>query len=242
MSRLTKFLLMLLVLETTTAFAFEINTFSGSLFSTNTTQMDDSLGIAGYTIEDFEDVNLVSGLSVSFTSPSSDPTTTLAQLHNPLAPIGGSLGPFANNTWDGSHALMNHVDNLFPSSALIQSGTPSVSRLTTFHLESGASSFGIGLANFQNVTSHELLVNGLSVAVIPNLANFIFGVEVRNLYIRIDAEAGESISSVGIDTVGGSLDGLVFDRVAFSGAVPEPSFLFPFVMAIIVMMKKTTAD
>ena len=45
---------------------FVVTSFAGSSYSSNTVAMDAALGISGYTVEDFEDTVLISGLTISF--------------------------------------------------------------------------------------------------------------------------------------------------------------------------------
>jgi len=45
---------------------FVVTSFAGSSYSANTVAMDAALGISGYTVEDFEDTALISGLTISF--------------------------------------------------------------------------------------------------------------------------------------------------------------------------------
>jgi len=202
---------------------FEINLFSGTSYSSDTASMDELLGITGYTIESFEDTALVPGLSISYTNPTTEPISVLPALYNEA-----QSGMYTNNLWDGRHALVNTPQNQEWEGV----GLHFLADRTTFHIEGGATSFGIGLGNFQtNITYHELLVNGVSqVAAIDTLPGWRTGIHLRNGYIRIDAQPGEIINSVSFD-IGSRRDGLIFDRLAFVPAseetheatsVPEP--------------------
>ena len=75
------------------------------------------------------------------------------------------------------------------------------------------------------------MVNGVQIAIIPDLEHFQFGVPARNLYIRIDAQPGETINSVSIDEVFQNTDGLVFDHLAFT-AIPELNSILLIVLAL----------
>ena len=199
---------------------FEINLFGGTSYSSDTVSMDALLGISGYTIESFEDTMLVSELSISYTNPTTQPISVLPNLYNEA-----NTGRYTNNLWDGDRALVNTPQNQEWEGIGLHFLTDRI----TFHIEGGATSFGIGLGNFQtNITYHELLVNGLpQVAAIDTLPGWQSGINVRNGYIRIDAQPGEIINSVSFD-IGHHGDGLIFDRLAFipaseSTSVPEPT-------------------
>ena len=204
--------------------------FAGSTFDSDTAAMDAALGITGFNIEDFEDVNLLPDLTVETTAPNSGPLNILPRTYT-----DGSAG-FSNNAWDGTNALVNTSTNeiWFGPGGDLQH---LIAQRTTFHLSNGASSFGIGLGNFQEVLDHAVFVNGIEViSVLDNEINFTSGVNLRNGYLRIDAGPGETIFSVAFEVrlngtqtpVGGaSSDGLIFDHLAFraipaNGAVPEP--------------------
>ncbi len=219
-----KIFLAIFMLGVSQLFAYNVVSFAPSQFNTNTQLMDQSLGLVGYTIEDFEDVNLVEGLTLEMVNPDLAPTSVLPQVYNPV---------HANNQWDGSRALVNHNQQIFTTN-------PPLSQITTFHIEDGATSVGIGLANFQNLTNHQLLINGQVVADISTLPGFAFGVSARNLYIRVDAEGGDAlISSFSIDEQFSNADGLVFDHVAFlDNAVPEPSSFIMFAFGAIFFLGK----
>lgn len=212
--RLLSFALILLFLVQG-AFAYNIVTFAPTVYQSNTAAMDSVLGVTDYIIEDFEDVNLVDGLTIEWDNPDFGPVSVLPKVYVPA---------YANNYWDGSTGVLNHTTNIFTTS-------PAFSQITTFHIANGAKSFGIGLANFQDLTDHKLLVNGVQVAIIPDLEHFQFGVPSRNLYVRIDAQPGETIYSVSIDENFQNKDGMVFDHVAFN-AVPELNSILLVILAL----------
>jgi len=206
--------------------AFVITMFPASTFNANTAVMDAALGIAGFDIEDFEDVNLLPTLTVQTTNPNSGPTGTLPKIY-----LDGS-GSFFNNTWDGSHALVNTSTNDIWHGGPGENLLNLIAERVTFDLTDAARSFGVGLGNFQaELVDHALLVNGVEVAgALENFSDFTSGTNLRNGYLRIDAEPGESILSVAIETRANGTqtpvadDGLIFDHVAIS-QVPEPSTL-----------------
>jgi PEP-CTERM motif len=203
--------------------------FPGSVYNSNTTLMDQTLGVTGYTIEGFESTTLIPGLSISLSNfdngAPNETITTLPQLYNPSNDfvLGQSL---STNLWDGTNAFNNTPNN---GSADSYGGSPPVAAVTTFSFAGGVTSVGIGLANFQSatpsptnnfpVTDHTLYINGVAQ---PGT------LESRNAYIRIDAAPGQSIDSIGFGNNSNAVAGdfLVFDHLAVrSAAVPEPSSL-----------------
>ena len=78
------------------------------------------------------------------------------------------------------------------------------------------------------VTDHRLYINGVAVAgTLESLggANWQGRRLDRNAYIRIDADVGDVITSVGFENITtplGGNDWLEFDHLAFQ-AIPEPS-------------------
>jgi hypothetical protein len=204
--------------------------FPGSSFNANSSTMDATLGITGFQIDTFESTTLLSGLTISLSGNVTATTeTSLPNLFN----VNTSGDGFeTNNQWDGTDIVSNSPTNLI---------APSFAALTTFNYAAGATSFGVGLSNFQStspaspffpITQHELFVNGVDLGVIETLAgaNWSPGI-VRNAYLRVDATGGSTITSVGIqnNTVGGgstSGDFLIFDHLAIQPATqtaaPEP--------------------
>ena len=196
---------------------------SNSNHNPNTAVMDANLGITGLTIESFEDVNLAPGLTVEHTNPNGGPTGTLNAVYT-----DGS-GFFNNNSWDGPGALVNTFNNIvwFPAPGSLSD----LASRVTFHLAAPVATFGVGLGNFQaGLVDHAVLVNGVElVSAIENMTNFTDGINLRNGYLLVQAGAGESITSVAIESrVNGTTtpatgaDGLIFDRLAFGGT-PIPA-------------------
>lgn len=214
--------------------AYIVTAFAGSVYSPNTAAMDAALGISGYTIEDFEDTVLISGLTISFNGliPQDKSYTILPKTFD-----SASDSQTANNYWDGTKVLTN------AGNGLNGPFLPTASTNTTFTLATGAPVVGIGLANFQSalssptnpfpVTDHTLFVNGQSLGTVEALAggNWSGGVAVRNAYLRIEGTGGSLITSIRFqnDT---AQDFLVFDRLAVfavqNQAVPEPASLLIF--------------
>lgn len=204
--------------------AFTFTTFPGSVFDANTEVMDANLGLGGYQIEDFEDTTLISGLAIDW-SGGEPSVTSLDRLRNATNNIGCN-DPFhtcvwPNNLWDGEHVLSNvpaaHTD--------VGTGTD-----VRFHIDGGATSFGIGISNMghpQSLVTHGILVNGTELFQFDgSVPNFALGHFIRNTYLIIDAEEGETINSVewvrnGLVEGRGEL--LIFDHVAVQyESVPEP--------------------
>jgi hypothetical protein len=221
--------------------AATILTFPGSTFNPNTAAMDQALGVTGYTIEGFESTALVPGLSITLSGFSNGaPDETLTSLPRLYAPGQDFVNTrdLSSNLWDGAHAFNNTPD---ASRIVDNGGIPPTAALTTFSFAGGASSVGIGLANFQSlsdpsfpVTDHRLLINGVAVpGTLESIAgnNFTSGIFARNAYLRIDAGSGETIQSIGFQNINnatGGRDFLVFDHLAIRSAVavvPEPSTL-----------------
>ena len=188
--------------------------------------------IAGATIEDFEDVNLVSGLRIRMGGvPSPHPARnwvgTLPRTWNPATVTSCCLigGPFPANTWDGTLALCN--------GGLGGAGNTGVSPGTGnffdfafadtvyFVFSTPMSKVGVGLSNFQSlggpipVTQHELIVNGVSQGLVEALLpGWAPGPNFRNRYLLITATAPDAINSIAFQNVT-AVDGLVFDKLAF---------------------------
>jgi hypothetical protein len=212
------------------AHALTVTVRSPLVYSSNTAAMETALGIAGKTIEDFEDTTLISGLGIDYTLPGG--TTSISALPQVYTP--GACG----FTWGGVRALVNTPQN----NCWDATGQANIASLVTFHVGS-ASFFGIGLSNFQpGLVDHGLLVNGVQVGVLESYANFaLYNQSVgRNGYLIIQAGAGESIQSVGFqllaNTGGGTfmgtpnqsrpIDGLIFDHLAIDrieADVPLPA-------------------
>jgi hypothetical protein len=144
-----------------------LNFFPASVYNSNTPAMYSTLGInGGYMIDDFEGPTLLPGLSISLTGgvPATTWTSSVPNLSN-----GFDCGI---PTWDGTHAVTNSVNNML-NSCQVPSG---LANLTTFTYAPGTTSFGIGLVNFQSLSSplfplsdHELIVNG--TAEMPTCAS-----------------------------------------------------------------------
>jgi hypothetical protein len=116
----------------------------------------------------------------------------------------------SSGQWDGTRVLKSWSTNN-----------------VTFNIASGATSFGVGLGQFEPYsysTNLYVSVNGEStdfgnILTDPNCDPS--GPPYRNMYIKIDVGPGEIIDAVGFD-IGGSVDMVYFDHLAFQ-PVPEPT-------------------
>jgi len=170
--------------------------------------------IAGMAVEDFEDVQLVSGLTIVLSVwrnsanvvTSAGPVTFAGTLpHTWTASVSG----FPANPWDGTRALVNGWAHAwaYPFASSVE-----------FQFSPPRSAVGFGLSNFQSdVTQHTLLVNGVSQGVVESLPGWVSTAADKNRYVLV---SGDPISSVTFlaDT---HFDGLVFDKVAV-GQAPTP--------------------
>ena len=203
--------------------------FSGSVYNPiNTAAMDATLGVTGYTIDNFETTTLLSGLTITLSGGVT--TTTWASLPATFDQ-GFCPGNLTVGAWDGTHTVTNATGNLTNNCF----NPTNLAKTTTFNYGPGTSSLGIGLGNFQSpnsplfpVTNHELFVNGVDMGVLETLAgsNWTPGI-TQNGYLVIDGTNGTSISSVAFENLTGS-DFLEFDHLAVkpaSSTVPEPATL-----------------
>jgi len=223
-------LLMFLLCDRANA-SITLNFFPTSDFDTNTTTMDAALGVTGYTIDTFESTSFIPGLTINLTG--GVPNTTWTSLPN-LFDEGSCGSLTANSAWDGTHEVLNVLNNTVTSCT----GPANIAQFITFNYGPGATSLGIGMGNFQSlsspsfpITNHELFVNGVDMGQLETLAGGAWTAGLaRNAYLRIDATGGTSITSVEFENLTGSgSDVLGFDHLAVLPAattVPEPGTLF----------------
>ncbi len=201
-----------------------LNFFPASVYNSNTPAMYSTLGISGgYMVDDFESGTLLPGLSITLAGgvPATTWTSSLPNLSNSF--------DCGIPTWDGTHGVTNSVNNML-NSCQVPSGLAST---TTFTYAPGTTSFGIGLVNFQSLSSplfpltdHELIVNGTDLGTLESLAGQTWTPgQGRNAYLRIDATAGTFINSVAFRNLStGEQDYLVFDTLALAAfEEPEPA-------------------
>ena len=190
---------------------------------------DATIGVSGYAIEDFEDVNLVSGLQVQMKNVNQGnygPTSTLPKTFDPSFGAGDQVADaFVVGLWDGTHNLLNN-DSPIPTYSGSYCGCGDI----VLGVAAGTSSLGFSLE--QNDSTLNLLINGSlfttiapagEICTTPQLGNFI----CRNGYFRIDAVGSDApITSVEINNSNSRGDGWTIDHVAFArAAVPEPASL-----------------
>jgi hypothetical protein len=196
--------------------------------------LDAALGITDYAIYDFSSLTFPAGLSMVLSGGGVQTTTwnALPALYNQNAlPADcydfGGIANLGIASWWEPYAATNLVTNQ-ASDCTSAAGT---AQTTTFNIAPGASSFGIGLANFQSVdspqypiTNHELFINGVDVGTIETLAgaNWTPGITL-NAYLRITATGRDSITSVGIENLANAADFLGFSHLALQYASAAPN-------------------
>lgn len=186
---------------------------------------DAALGIVAHaTIEDFEDVTLAPGLTVSVTGSAVGgygPTTTLPQTFDPRPVSLGGDDAFGNafysypcgtgacsSVWDGSHALVNTGTN----NAMNYGWAPWGDMALAFD---GAGVTQVGFSLHQN--EYAVTVNGSQTFVLAGGSP-----AARRGYFVFDVGAGDPwITSLTLD--GHPADAWVIDHLAFAGPVPEPT-------------------
>ena len=164
--------------------------------------LDTLVGVTGFQIEDFEDVNLLTGLEVEFNGL---PATS-------TPPVGGDgFNPvLADTVWDGNTSFSGNL-----------TGGDLV-----FHFTDDAASVGIGVGDaFEGPV--EFFVNGMSFGFVQDLPNFNQVADnFRDVYIRVDVGADPAINEIRFRNTVVADDVLRVDHLAFSpiaqGAVPEP--------------------
>ncbi len=195
---------------------------------------DATLGVSGYTIENFEDTALASGLQIRFTSPSLGgygPTSTLPFTFDPTTDDCGACGAAFTSTllWDGSKGLVNRP--FVPITTYANDGGwGDVDFLFAAGAKSVGFSFGQGESGI--LISVDL---GSGFVFLADSSSHVSVGSSRNGYLRIDAGLGETIFGVRLDNQSGNQDGLLYDHLAFSpvtrpgtGEVPEPATLLLF--------------
>ncbi|MBM3783304.1 MAG: hypothetical protein FJW30_03035 [Acidobacteria bacterium] len=183
---------------------------------------DATLGIAGLTIEDFEDVNLAPGLSIGVATVTSGSYGPGGTLPNTFAPVtqDGFGNAFDLGVWDGTRVLVNTGNNQSQPY-----GSAGNFGAITLQFTQGASMVGFSLQQTEGAIV--LFLDGSTVPVTTNLqaaAGLALG-GGRNGYILITATGNDSIGSITLNNSPG--DGFVIDHLAFATApvagVPEPS-------------------
>lgn len=214
-----------------TAAAIVFTTFSHTQWGTS----DATLGISGYTIEDFEDTALAPGLYVARplgTAGTFSATNTLpaSSVFNPTTdPASIGVQAFLQGVWDGANVIVNHPGPSVSGGANWYSDSSNFRDLE-FTFDPGTISVGFSVQQLEQ-DGDRILVNG--VEIISNLfttmgngtdSSQAFPFASRNGYIRIDATGGDTITSIRLANNLG--DGFAIDHLAFNTvAVPEPGAL-----------------
>ena len=178
---------------------------------------DATLGITGYTIEDFESTTLVSGLQVGWATVYGDvtPASTLPFTFDPVAQDTAFGGAFISGVWDGSHALVNTRTNQSFVYGDVGNWGDVIFNFTTAVTSVG---FSVEQMNFEA----RLVINGVDVGGLAALTGFPLN-GAQQGYVRIDASPGNEITSLRIDNGRFAFnDGIAIDHLAFA-AIPEPS-------------------
>lgn len=175
---------------------------------------DETLGLTGGIVEDFEDPQLAEGLQVEIAAAdggfSGTGWTTLPHVFDPVSgdPFGDS---FAAGVWDGSCVLLNTEDN--------QSQTYGATdwRPIALYVPGGAQ--WIAFAGQQITVNHLLVVNGVARDRLGSYGLSI-GSGPNGLLIVRSTEPTEPIVSV---SFGGRGDAFVIDHVVFAPQLAVPS-------------------
>lgn len=180
---------------------------------------DATLGITGYTIENFESTTLASGLLIGWatTAGNTTPATSIPFTFNPNTQDPNGTA-FINGLWDGTNNLVNTRTN----QSYVYGATSNWGDIV-INFSTPVTSVGFSLQ--QNDFDVGLFINGGSVGGLQALTGLTpngnrFG------YVRIDATGGNTITSLqlanGRVPTFGFNDGFVIDHLAFA-PIPEPS-------------------
>ena len=212
--KLISFMLIVFLVASNSLWGFSVSYFAPSLYTSDITALNDTLGITGYLFEDFDDNVLLPGLTVTAISNESNPWFANYTESVWTDTISSSRPYSPSASWSGNYTI-------YPQT---------VANIHTFSFEEGISSFGFGIAEIDDIGGpHRIYINGTidTGIVIEDLEGFV-RTGYRNMYIRIDSEAGEVINSVTLKTMS-SVESLFFSHLAMSedplagstGNVPE---------------------
>lgn len=238
--------------------AITLKFFPASDYSTDTSAMNKTLGVRGYTLDDFSEVALLPGLTITLTggeatSPITYTTLPAIYNQNTLASDCYNFGNIPNlgiASWTGATAVTNIIGNSFTDCNTQQA----IGGTVTFDYSPGATSLGIGFANFQSadspvfpITNHELFVNGVDLGVLETLAgeNWAPGI-VLNGYLRISATGNSVITSVAVTNSNGAYDFLGFSDLAIKQRIVTSALLgvspTSAVKGAVITLSATVAD
>lgn len=220
--------------------AYTFTTFSSAQWGAS----DATLGVSGYSIEDFEDTALAAGLEVSRLNgaagnfgpssvlPANSVFDPLSDNDTDVANPANSIQAFRRGVWDGSHVLINH-----PGPAFYHwYGDSANWKDLKFDFAEGVSSVGFSLEQMDQ-HGNRLLINGVEQisdllglmgadTEFQNATEGPFSFNSRHGYLRIDATNGDVIHSITFDNAFG--DGVAIDHLAFktvAAPVPAPGAL-----------------
>ncbi len=185
-----------------------------------TANLDNTVGINDFIIEDFEDNNLINGLSMSLavagTQVDPAPPSTFANT-NKVAAI-----------WDGTRSLVASVGGEGEGDFGAVPGDFDA----VFRYSPGANSFSIGVGDINQ--DIRLVVNGTDdLGIVRDLPGYnITFDDGRDAYLLINVSLGDApITEVRfVGTPSG--DGVFFDHLAVDRVVPEPSSCILMLLAI----------
>lgn len=171
---------------------------------------DATLGVSGYTIEDFEDTTLASGLNVQVQSPSLGGYGPVSTLPFTFSAAQDCCGAFnATLMWDGTKGLVNRP--FVPIANYSNDGGWSD---VSFLFAGGVSSLGFSYGQAEANIIITVDLGGGQKAVF-NSTTYVGASGGRNGYLRFDAGLGETIYGIKLDNQAGNHDGIVYDHLAF---------------------------
>ena len=179
-------------------------------------QSDESIGLAGGVVEDFEDTSLAPGLFFEISDAAGNLTGTgTATLPNIFDPVNGDPfgDSFVTGVWDGSHCLVNTESN-----QSIYYGSQDW-RPVGFYVPEGT--VWLAIASQQVTINHFLMVNGQSMGRLETLG-FTLSTEPNGvMVVRTDDETAPIFSV----SFGGRGDAFTIDHVVFAppGTLPTDS-------------------
>lgn len=175
---------------------------------------DSVIGVAGYVIEDFEDLTLADGLQISVVAldGSFGPSSMLPSVFHPVTddPFGNV---FDTSPWDGTASLLNTYNNHSASYTFADHWNS----IMKFYFDPGVRSVGFSVQQMQ--LSSTLVINGQVLGALHTRAGLALS-SGRMGYIRIDA-CGGVIHEVEIRSQ--NADGWAIDHLAFN---PAPGACF----------------
>lgn len=182
-------------------------------------QGDSSIGVAGFSVENFEDTNLVPGLRIGWESAAgtNTPANTLPALFDPRQdPNGPVFGyAFTNGIWDGARCLVNGRGNL---SHPFNTPAPWGDVILEFNPPVRA----VGFSLQQSENPIQLFVNGIPLGSLQALGGLATG-GGRIGYFTIRAPGPAPISRIVLNNGGG--DGWTIDHLAFLSENAAPRYV-----------------